>query len=145
MHVQSSTFRNIGYIILYLIVFIFIAGCSKQVIVTFDVNSTLIVEQYDESTETYNVINEISDKATVKKVIRILKNNKWEQNIDIEMARESDYRLHEHYEIWITPFGEKLEIINRDLGIYVKLPKDDAAALFNMMTGEELQANTKDE
>ncbi|MEN2465845.1 hypothetical protein [Ornithinibacillus sp. JPR2-1] len=128
-------------IILIIVLLIIVVGCSQQKnAVNFNKNSTLIVEERlgDEFSINYEVINQIQDKDIVQSIIDILRNVKWETNTDISMEHEPDYKLNEFYHIWVTPNGDKLEIINRDNSYYVSLSEQTSSDLFKIITGEDL-------
>lgn len=120
-----------------------LAGCGQKDVLGFDENSAVVIEKRanNELSDDYEVIKEIEDKETVQKVIGILKGVKWQTNMDVDMEHEPDYKLNGHYHMWITPLGDRLEIIRVDDGGFGQLSKSDSAELFRLMTGEELEAS----
>ena len=96
---------------------------------------------------TFENFKEITQQKQVTKAIDIVKNANWE-NAKVEMARYADYQFQfrsknssedkiASYLLWISPNGKNLEIVT-DSHKYVKLTKQDAAELFEIITGEEL-------
>jgi len=95
----------------------------------------------------FEEFKEITQRKQVTKAIDIVKNANWE-NAKVEMARYADYQFQfpsnnssedkiASYLLWISPNGENLEIVT-DSHRYVKLTKQDSAALYEIITGEEL-------
>ncbi|MBC5637003.1 hypothetical protein H8S33_09310 [Ornithinibacillus sp. BX22] len=130
-------------LIFLIIILLSISGCSQKDVVNFNKNSTLVIEERvgDESSNDYVVINKIEDDKIVQKVMDIFKSARWETNIDVSLEHEPDYKLNYNYLIWITPKGKNLEIINRDISIYVKLPEEVSSELFELMTGTDFILN----
>lgn len=125
-----------------IIILLLTVGCSQKDVVSFDENSTLVIEkQVSSESVDYEVINEIKDKETVQKVIDLLKGVKWDKNIEVQMEREPDYKLDKTYHIWITPQGNTLELINTNNSYYIRLAQSDSSDLYKLMTGEELESN----
>ncbi|MHA6253058.1 hypothetical protein [Oceanobacillus sp. CAU 1775] len=126
------------YILLMILLF-FIVGCSQKDEVIFEGSSTLVVEKRfgNESSSSFEVINEISDKDTIQEIVEIFQEIKWETHTEYNMP-EPDYKLATDYHIWITPRGDRLEIININNSYYVRLSAKDSEELFELMTGKEL-------
>ena len=77
----------------------------------------------------------------IKTVIYILESAPWEENIEVSMEGEPDYRFTLNsisYAIWITPNGDRLEIIAEGEAKYTKLPLEDSKGLYKLLTGSEL-------
>ena len=90
---------------------------------------------------------EVTKRKHVSRAINIVKNANWEN--EKEMQRYADYRFqfpaknrkgHDKiasYLLWISSNGENVEIMT-DSKKYVKLAKQDAADLYEIITGEAL-------
>lgn len=101
--------------------------------------SSVVVEE--RQNDEYILIKEIILLEEIKTVIELLENTKWEENIKVTMAGEPDYRFtldSINYAIWITPNGNRLEVIPEGQAKYTKLPIEDSIILFKILTGREL-------
>ena len=125
-------------IFIFVVLMLSIVGCSQKDVVDFDNNSKLTVEERVGDTNDYEIIKVIEDEETVQKIIDIFKGVKWDTNTDREMATEPEFRLNS-YDIWVTPNGDRLEIMNRNNSYYVSLSVEDSETLYEIMTGKELR------
>ncbi|TFB24070.1 hypothetical protein E3U55_04460 [Filobacillus milosensis] len=127
------------WVLIFCVLMLSIVGCGKQDVAESYINTTFIVKERIEDTFDYKVINEIENKNSAQNIINIFKNVKWETNTERRMATEPDYRMN-NYAIWITPNGDRLEIINKDNSNYVRLTQEKSAELFKVMTRNELKS-----
>lgn len=118
-------------------------GCSNTTEVNFDQDATLIVEERigDELSSDYQVINEINDPEIVQQFIDIFQDTKWYTDMEGMMGSEPNIKLNKSYHIWITPLGDRLEIINIYKGAYGRLSETESYDLYKIMTGKELKQN----
>ncbi|MEN2467924.1 hypothetical protein [Ornithinibacillus sp. JPR2-1] len=127
-------------LVFFVVLFLGLVGCSQKDIVNFEENTTLIVEERvgDELTSDYVVINEIQDKDIIQNINKKFRSAKWDTNTDISMEHEPDYKLNDNCHIWITPEGNKLEIIIRNNNYYTLLSEEASSELLKIITNEDL-------
>ncbi|GAE36656.1 hypothetical protein [Halalkalibacter akibai] len=83
----------------------------------------------------------VLDNAEMKTVEEILENAKWEENVFVSMTTPPEYRFRinsSNYSVWVTPNGDKLEIVIEGEAKYIKLPEKVSDTLFELITGEKL-------
>lgn len=100
---------------------------------------TFAVEE--RQSEGYKSIKEVVKSDEIETVIEIIENAEWEENIKVDMALPPEYRFSLgsiNYAIWVTPNGDRLEIIAEGQAKYIKLPIKDSEILYKIITGKEL-------
>ncbi|MFD1927492.1 hypothetical protein ACFSFY_05360 [Sporosarcina siberiensis] len=91
--------------------------------------------------EGYKSTKEVVKPDEIETVAEIIENAEWEENIEVEMAFPPEYRFSLgliNYAIWVTPNGDRLEIIAKDQAKYIKLPIKDSEILYKIITGKKL-------
>lgn len=91
--------------------------------------------------EGYKSIKEVVKSDEIESVVKIIENAEWEENIKVDMALPPEYRFSLgsiNYAIWVTPNGDRLEIIVEGQAKYIKLPIKDSEILYTIITGKEL-------
>ena len=89
----------------------------------------------------YKSIKEVVRSDEIETVVEIIENAEWEENIKVDMAFPPEYRFSLGsitYAIWVTPNGDRLEIIAEGQAKYIKLPIKDSEILYKIITGNEL-------
>lgn len=69
----------------------------------------------------YTTIKVIEDNNELKTIVDILNHAEWQENIKVEMERPPDYRFTldgSTYSVWVTPNGDRLEIITEGAAIF---------------------------
>ena len=91
--------------------------------------------------EAYHVIKEVVQADEIETAMKIMENAKWEENTEVSMPHPPEYRFtleSIQYGIWVTPNGDRLEIVAEGQAKYVKLPVEESETLYEIMTGKEL-------
>ncbi|WP_163537273.1 hypothetical protein [Gracilibacillus sp. YIM 98692] len=115
-----------------------VVGCNQQDVVDFNSDSTLTVKERVENNDDFQLINEVEDEDKVRMIIDIFNNVNWDTDTHRDMPLPH-YRLN-NYDIWVTPSGDMLEIINQSNDYYVRLSKENSEVLFEIITGKELKS-----
>lgn len=130
-------------LIIYLIALLIIAsGCMSEM-----KNQKITIQKRIGEENIFEDFKEVTQSKQVRKAIGIVENANWE-NAKVEMSRYADYQFQfpfknssnaklASYSLWVSPNGENLEIVT-DSGRYVKLPKQDSAILYEILTGDSL-------
>jgi len=143
------------YLLLYITIGIFLTGCTEyekenESKITPTLTTTVEAEQLsikempftveENSDKGYQLKKEVEIADEIATTVEILENANWENRAGI-MASPPDYRFQLdsfNYAIWVTPFGDRLEIIIQGESKYVKLPSEESEVLFEIITGEQL-------
>lgn len=91
--------------------------------------------------EGYKTIKVLDSKDELKSVEKILENADWEENIEVSMALPPEYRFSlnsSNYAIWVTPNGDRLEIVIEGEEKYINLREKESDALFELITENKL-------
>ncbi|MFC0561001.1 hypothetical protein [Halalkalibacter alkalisediminis] len=97
-----------------------------------------VEERIDEGYKTVKVLDDANELKTVEEIIE---NADWEENVYVSMAIPPEYRFRlnpSYYAIWVTPNRDRLEIVIEGKGKYINLPEKESKALFELITGNEL-------
>lgn len=106
---------------------------------TFSEKSFQVEENQGE--EEYKVIQEVVKSDEIESTITIIENAKWEENTEVSMPLPPEYRFtleSVKYGVWVSPHGDKLELVAEGQAKYVKLSRKESEALYEIMTGKEL-------
>ncbi|MGH0563220.1 hypothetical protein ACQVQF_03730 [Bacillus cereus] len=134
--------RNLSVVFIAIVIFI-VTGCSN---IIGNEEQTINVQKHVD--DTYEDLKVVTDNKQVQQVKKILNDTHFE-NKKVEMARPADYHFVFQfknpkieakatlYQIWLIPNKDKIEIIAGD-SQYVQLEGDNAAILFQIVTGEKL-------
>ncbi|ARO18922.1 hypothetical protein CN324_13645 [Bacillus anthracis] len=134
--------RNLSVVFIAIVIFI-VTGCSN---IIGNEEQTINVQKHVD--DTYEDLKVVTDNKQVQQVKKILNDTHFE-NKKVEMARPADYHFVFQfknpkieakatlYQIWVIPNKDKIEIIAGD-SQYVQLEGDNAAILFQIVTGEKL-------
>lgn len=128
---------------IFLILFLFfLVGCSESAAVNFAKDATLVIEMQinGKNSDEYKVFGEIATEEIVRRIYEIIEGIKWETNVEYNMPTP-DFKIKDHYHIWITPDGDQLEIMNIENSYFARLSKGDSEELYLLMTGTSLSAN----
>lgn len=90
----------------------------------------------------YTTIKVVDNTDELITIAEILKNAQWEENIEVQMELPPEYRFRlnsSNYAIWLTPNGDRVEIIIEGQAKYIKLPQKESEMLFKITTGNELK------
>lgn len=99
--------------------------------------------------EKFEKVKDITDEEQIKELKTTLEQAKWEGKI-VNMGHPSEYRLSFNmkmsadeiqkvfYDIWISPKGKKLELVDERNHQYVQLSEQDSQKLYKILTDEEL-------
>jgi hypothetical protein len=99
-------------------------------------NKYVTVWQRPSDSEEFKVVNQIDDENIIRRLNNLLANAKWHNNNgSIETA--PDYRIY-HYNIWVTPYRDGLEIRSSDDGKSTMLEGEVAQELYKLITDHEL-------
>jgi hypothetical protein len=124
-----------------------VSGCSVT-----SSTETIMVQQLSEDMLSYKTIFTIDDSKQMKDINKILDEAKWEKKA-VQMSRAADYRfiisikdakcVGTQYLFWINRQQQSIELVQEDgckesLDPYVKLSPHDSAALFKLLTDEDI-------
>ncbi|MBE7105117.1 hypothetical protein FT637_19360 [Bacillus cereus] len=135
--------RNLFLVFITICIFI-VTGCSN--IIGNEEQTIEVQKRVDD--DTYEDLNVVTENKQVRQVKKILNDTHFE-NKKMEMSRSAEYRFIFQfknpkieakavvYQIWISPNKEKVEIVAED-NRYAQLTEKNAAALFEIVTGEKL-------
>jgi hypothetical protein len=101
---------------------------------------TVTVEELTE--EGYETIKVVEDTGELKSIGDILENAVWEENIEVSMATPPEYRFRlnsSNYAIWVTPNGDRLEIVIEGEAKYIKMPENKSETLLKLITGDKFE------
>lgn len=142
-------------VFLYIAIGICLTGCtqyekSNEMKITPTLTTNAEVKQVsikempftiEENTEKgYLLKKEVVIAEEIATAVEILENANWEVRSS-SMANPPDFRIKLdsfNYAIWVTPFGDRLEIIVEGELKYVKLPSTESEILYEIITGESL-------
>ncbi|MCU5468215.1 hypothetical protein [Bacillus pacificus] len=125
------------------IVIFIVTGCSNII-----GNEDQTIKVQKRVNDTYEDLKVVTDNKQVRQVKKILNDAHFE-NKKLEMSRPADYHFIFQfknpkieakavlYQIWISPNKDKIEIIAGN-SQYVQLEGENAATLFQIVTGEKL-------
>lgn len=103
-------------------------------------DNPIIVEQRN-TNENYRTVNEITDTAVVKKLIKALGNADWQENVKVDIG-SPDYRFSWNsfnHSIWINQEYERLELLIEGQSNFGTLSADSSKIIFEILTGEKLE------
>lgn len=90
--------------------------------------------------EEYQVIKEVVKSDEIETAMKIIDNAKWEENTEVSMPLPPEYSFildSIKYGIWVTPNGDRLEIVAEGQAKYVKLPLKESETLHEIITRKE--------
>ncbi|PDY86009.1 hypothetical protein CN268_28100 [Bacillus anthracis] len=134
--------RNLSVVFITIVIFI-VTGCSNII-----GNEDQTIKVQKRVNDTYEDLKVVTDNKQVRQVKKILNDAHFE-NKKVEMSRPADYHFIFQfknpkieakavlYQIWISPNKDKIEIIAGN-SQYVRLEGENAATLFQIVTGEKL-------
>lgn len=134
--------RNLSVVFIAIVIFI-VTGCSN--IIGNEDQTIKVQKQVDNKYEDLKVVTDNKQVRQVKKIL----NDAHFENKKVEMSRPADYHFIFQfknpkieakavlYQIWISPNKDKIEIIAGN-SQYVQLEGENAATLFQIVTGEKL-------
>ncbi|KMQ00964.1 hypothetical protein ACWOMK_17540 [Bacillus thuringiensis] len=134
--------RNLSVVFIAIVIFI-VTGCSNII-----GNEDQTIKVQKRVNDTYEDLRVVTDNKQVRQVKKILNDAHFE-NKKVEMSRPADYHFIFQfknpkieakavlYQIWISPNKDKIEIIAGN-SQYVQLEGENAATLFQIVTGEKL-------
>ncbi|GAB6476427.1 hypothetical protein PDK24_03135 [Bacillus cereus] len=134
--------RNLSVVFIAIVIFI-VTGCSN---IIGNEDQTIKVQKHVDNK--YEDLKVVTDNKQVRQVKKILNDAHFE-NKKVEMSRPADYHFIFQfknpkieakavlYQIWISPNKDKIEIIAGN-SQYVQLEGENAATLFQIVTGEKL-------
>ncbi|HDR7798494.1 TPA: hypothetical protein QCY03_002263 [Bacillus tropicus] len=134
--------RNVSVVFITIVIFI-VTGCSNII-----GNEEQTINVQKRVNDTYEDLKVVTDNKQVRQVKKILNDAHFE-NEKVEMSRPADYHFIFQfknpkieakavlYQIWISPNKDKIEIIAGN-SQYVQLEGENAATLFQIVTGEKL-------
>ncbi|MEY2305754.1 hypothetical protein [Bacillus tropicus] len=134
--------RNLSVVFITIVIFI-VTGCSNII-----GNEDQTIKVQKRVNDTYEDLKVVTDNKQVRQVKKILNDAHFE-NKKVEMSRPADYHFIFQfknpkieakavlYQIWISPNKDKIEIIAGN-SQYVQLEGENAATLFQIVTGEKL-------
>ncbi|HDR7898401.1 hypothetical protein OCD85_18565 [Bacillus pacificus] len=134
--------RNVSVVFITIVIFI-VTGCSNII-----GNEDQTIKVQKRVNDTYEDLKVVTDNKQVRQVKKILNDAHFE-NKKLEMSRPADYHFIFQfknpkieakavlYQIWISPNKDKIEIIAGN-SQYVQLEGENAATLFQIVTGEKL-------
>ncbi len=134
--------RNVSVVFITIVIFI-VTGCSNII-----GNEDQTIKVQKRVNDTYEDLKVVTDNKQVRQVKKILNDAHFE-NKKVEMSRPADYHFIFQfknpkieakavlYQIWISPNKDKIEIIAGN-SQYVQLEGENAATLFQIVTGEKL-------
>lgn len=106
---------------------------------SWDGNPLMIKQRNDNEDD--EIINEIADVAEVNKIIEILKNADWEENVMIDIRPPDYYFSWNSYKhnVWVNKEYKKLELIIEGQSNYVTLPTNSSEILFNTLANKNFE------
>ncbi len=134
--------RNVSVVFITIVIFI-VTGCSNII-----GNEDQTIKVQKRVNDTYEDLKVVTDNKQVRQVKKILNDAHFE-NKKLEMSRPADYHFIFQfknpkieakavlYQIWISPNKDKIEIIAGN-SQYVQLEGENAATLFQIVTGGEV-------
>ncbi|GAE31627.1 hypothetical protein [Halalkalibacter hemicellulosilyticus] len=131
------------FAITILIGMIALFGCSDNQQEEKQVQEASLVEAREITVEErtvdgYKTTKVIDNKDELKSVEKILVDADWEGNIEVSMDLPPEYRFSlnsSNYAIWVTPNGDRLEIVIEGETKYINLPENESETLFELITG----------
>jgi len=100
----------------------------------------LIVKQRN-TNEKYDTVNEITASVEVEKLIEVLGNADWQENVKVDIE-PPDYRFSWNsfnHSVWINEEYERLELLIEGQSNYGTLSADSSEIIFEILTGETLE------
>lgn len=121
-----------------LLVALFVIGGCKQEKV--EMPEKVVVERINIDNDNYKVIKTVTDKEEISDIIQLAESTNWEHGeIQVSMARPADFKINDTgYFLWITPSGDRFEVVKEAESKYGKLSKEKSEELYFLMTGEKL-------
>ncbi|MDP4145369.1 MAG: hypothetical protein Q8936_12945 [Bacillota bacterium] len=125
---------------------VLMVGCSNGI---KNEGNKIVVEKQINSSDKYELYNEVKDSKEVQNAKNILNSIKW-QNAKVNMVRRADYTFHFEdtngkqksngiiYALWISPDKDKIELVIDSEGKYVQLDKEKSEKLFKIIIGKDL-------
>lgn len=128
--------RIISTVMLLLALFV-IVGCSQK---TVEMPDKVVIERIHVENDTYEVIKTVTDSEEINDIIQLAESTNWEHGqIQVSMARPADFKINDtEYLLWITPSGDRFEVVKEAESKYGKLSKGKSEELYFLMTGERL-------
>ncbi|MFB6468692.1 hypothetical protein ACE38V_18165 [Cytobacillus sp. Hz8] len=128
--------RIISLFMLLLALFV-IGGCLQK---TVEMPEKVVVERINSENDIYEVIKTVTDKEEISDIIQLAESTNWEHGqMQVSMARPADFKINDtDYFLWITPSGDRFEVIKEAESKYGKLSKGKSEELYFLMTGERL-------
>ena len=136
-------------VVLLMIVMVFIvSACSSNRLID-NFNEVVVKEHVGES-DVYKEARRIQDDKTIQKIRDEIKGIEWEEGVQVTMVRLPDYKFHlieadaeseavgHAYDLWVSPSGNKIELIFENESKYVQLDRERSAELFHSLIGEKL-------
>lgn len=114
-----------------------IGGCSQEKV---EMPEKIVVERINIDNDNYIVIKTVTDKEEINDIIQLAESTNWEHGqIQVSMARPADFKINDtDYFLWITPSGDRFEVVKEAESMYGKLSKGKSEELYFLMTGEKL-------
>jgi len=128
--------RMISTFMLLLALFV-IVGCSQK---TVEMPDTVVIERINVEDDTYEVIKTVTDKKEISDIIQLAESTNWQYGqMQVSMARPADFKINDtDYFLWISPSGDRFEVVKEAESKYGKLSKGKSEELYFLMTGETL-------
>lgn len=104
---------------------------------TWDGNP-IIVKQKSNNGD-YEIVNELTDSVEVKKLIEVLENADWQENVKVDI-RPPDYIFNWNsykHSVWVNEEVERLEIIIEGHSNHGNLSKVSSEFVFEILTGKK--------
>ncbi|GAE26683.1 lipoprotein [Halalkalibacter wakoensis JCM 9140] len=136
-----------------LIGFITLVGCSasdiendqlveiKETVQDPTITHDMLITVEERTDDGYKTVKVLENSFEMKKVEEVLENANWEENVFVSMATPPEYRFRitpSNYAVWVTPNGDRLEIVIEGEAKYIKLPEKVSETLFELITGHKL-------
>lgn len=125
---------------LLIIISFIVIGCSQD-----RTNNKIYNSSWDEQPIVVkrmndDIVNEITDRTQVEKLINVLKKANWEENVDVDI-RPADYYFtwnsFVHY-VWMNEEYKRVELSIEGESNFVTLSTKSSKVVYEILTGKEI-------
>ncbi|GAE37725.1 hypothetical protein [Halalkalibacter akibai] len=114
---------------------------TKKTVQDTTITDDMLITVEERTDDGYKTVKVLENSFEMKKVEEILENANWEENVFVSMTTPPEYRLRinpSNYAVWVTPNGDRLEIVIEGEAKYIKLPEKVSETLFELITDDKL-------
>lgn len=123
-----------------------LAGCTTNYKARSITGLDIVLNEYSTEFNQYNVVRTIVDRGGVRDIMNIIDGASWSKSV-VSMSRQADYVVNLEYEngvtvrylMWISPGGDRLELVEEESNVYVQLDNKESDKLYNLLTNSTLE------